>query len=54
MRELNIADIFQFAGSHMITFLAPALLVFCALAFADQMAFSLVRIVKYAGKYFRI
>lgn len=51
---MNVSDIFQFAGTHMVTFLAPAILVFCSLAFADQIVFQLVRLTKYAGKYFGV
>ncbi|WP_161634221.1 MULTISPECIES: hypothetical protein [unclassified Paenibacillus] len=51
---MSVTDIFQFAGTHMLTYLAPILLVFCSLAFVDQIVDSLVRLVKSARKQFNI
>lgn len=51
---MSVQDIFQFSGTHMLAYLAPVLLVFGALAFADQMSESIIRLIRSAGKQFRI
>lgn len=50
---MSAADIIQAAGSQML-FLAPALLVFAGLAFADSITSSLIRVVKTAARQYRL
>lgn len=48
-----VTQIFELAMQNLM-FTAPALLAFTALAFADAMSGSLVRILKRAAKEFRL
>lgn len=48
-----VSEVFSFAGTHMLIYLAPMLLVFGGIAFADQIIEYLFKTVKRASKSYR-
>lgn len=51
---MEVQEIIKFASSTMLVYLAPAMLLFAGLMFADRIAQSLIDIVRAAGRAFRI
>lgn len=51
--RMVVTEIFDLATKNLM-FIAPALLVFTALAFSDALAGGLVRLIKRAAKEFKI
>lgn len=49
---MDVGQVFQFAGSHMLTYIAPVMLAFAGIIFSDEIVATLHRNVRRA-KYFK-